>query len=127
MTDIIDIDHRLTQYVHIWAFQDMGLILMTSWISIYGHKRDKDGLVSTARIGNDRYRDICKCDSPQGNHTCIFLVPFSNLSTWVNLIEKDMLFDCSHRRVLASHLTFLDLAGRRRPEHLQGGDREGSV
>ena len=25
-------------------FQDMGLILMTSGISIYGHKRDKDGI-----------------------------------------------------------------------------------
>ena len=33
------IDHmRLTQYVHIGAFQDMGLILMTSGISINGHK-----------------------------------------------------------------------------------------
>ena len=37
MSDIID-HMRLAQYVHIWAFQDMGLILMTPGISIYGLK-----------------------------------------------------------------------------------------
>ena len=43
MSDVID-HMRLAQ--HIWVFQDMGLILMTSGISIYGHghKRDKVSL-----------------------------------------------------------------------------------
>ena len=36
ITNVIDHMMRLTQYVHIWAFPDMGLIL-TPWISIYGH------------------------------------------------------------------------------------------
>ena len=45
MSNIID-HMKLTQYVHIWAFLDMGLILMTSGISIDGHKGESYILVT---------------------------------------------------------------------------------
>ena len=43
-----------TIYVHIWAFQDMGLILMTSGNSIYGHKGESYMLVSESKSLTDK-------------------------------------------------------------------------
>ena len=46
MESLSEFVSHLTQYVHIWAFRDKGLILMTSGISIYGHKGESYILVT---------------------------------------------------------------------------------
>ena len=46
-------------------FQDMGLILMTSGISIYGHKRDKDGML--AQLYGHKTDKVSCHDESMGN------------------------------------------------------------
>ena len=73
MSGVIIMDLRL-QYVQIWAFPDMGLLLVTSGITIYGHKGESYNhwclKLHVWAVWNHVYSQVGRTDWQTDGHTC---------------------------------------------------------